>query len=1422
MKTKKLPIFLAVFMCAFMGVLFSACGPATVKEIFVKEGTINTIVEHNSTFSLDGIVVMAKLSDGKEVEISAEECEFSTINTAVVGEQTLTISYGIYTTEIKINVVKKLTTISVKDGTIANTVDHNGTLDLSNAVIVLTYSYGAPVEIAYGESGLTFGNVDTSTVGSHKALKITYNGLECYHYYDVEKVLTAIEVTGEWEQRVPFKGTFVTTGITAKATYSDNSTSNIPNNQLNISVLGTQDKSNIKQDNVVTVTYQNKTANINVEIYAVLQRIEYLSGLSNQVKYNTDLDTSNLKVTAYYNDDSSKEISQGIIVTGYNKQTLGDQELTLSYSDSSVSSPIETTKTINVYEELEAIEIQHKDPTDATTGYALINEELDTTKFNVVAVYSKNRVTLNNLPAEYAKVEFSQVDTSGIGDKLLTISYEGKEKQITVHVVESWSDVQGLVVDTISILDSSVADEVDHNASLDISKLQIVVTYTNSLMATLDYADHTAEGEEQIVVTNIDTTTTGTKYLIATYKSKQAQKQIEVKRTLVSIEVKADTKVDSIKYGTKLDLSKVVIVATYSNGETAEVSNVANNSNSFDNTNLSSQTITFSYSEQSVNSGLITKECNMDVTVYEEIESLVGIANVTTEIEYGLVYNTQPITAKVEYTSGRQVDLENASLIFSTIDTSKLGKQTLTISYTNNGKTISKNFEVIVYDILTSIAIKSGVASTVYVGQTLDVSSLVLTLYYKSGTTRDIIEGYNVTNISTDEEGDQTLVVEYQTLRTEKVIKVIKNYTIIGYNDPTFAIAYRTNSSIQNTFNTTGSKGVKGFTELNNEYVVGDDNAFVYQPIMQIKNLDNSTEELTEFKASIKVYLYSLETSAYVLLEEDLETYVTVDYITHTFQFTATAVGKKFKIEVLPYSVSEAEQDKVSASVFEFRVIDGYNAYTAKDISLFDNANVNGKWTEYKTANNIALDVNISALILHNNISITDADIPAIHFLTEAEVSTSDSDYSRAVGSLKDSTKDDLGFIYKRVLASGETFTFEGNYFTLSAQDLSLIVRQEKSGVLTPVGEGEALTVHTALFGFFGSTTNQNLSNYLLNNISLFGNTKKTDTTELSGGVIFMKTGHTNLTVYNNLSQCWFISYFFENNSNYDLTAVYTLEKVNSFDAYNTMIYCWGTYNLNIINSVLIGAGGPIMICDHVDNNQTTGEGGYITNVKVSSSILESYVAGSEGWFATYTGSGALASQIKAFSPLFENMGKTLCDTSGSKINLVAVYKSGSAEGLTNSTIRGSYEIEGRTSKLDISSDSKLLEFGKATGLFDAVTYKVYKTAYDQAISAGADEAAAQVQAQTYCASEDGVQKINANTISAVKQFAEKGMFMQTDSGAVAFPGTEGDWYKDSTYNFDGTPDADLLAQTTNSIYIYLPNGMAAVLGIFDYSTTQA
>ena len=145
-------------------------------------------------------------------------------------------------------------------------------------------------------------------------------------------------------------------------------------------------------------------------------------------------------------------------------------------------------------------------------------------------------------------------------------------------------------------------------------------------------------------------------------------------------------------------------------------------------------------------------------------------------------------------------------------------------------------------------------------------------------------------------------------------------------------------------------------------------------------------------------------------------------------------VGKTFSISVLPKYISQDELNNISASEFTFNVVDGYNVYNAADLSLFDNVNASGKWTKYKNVNGIALDLNISALILQNNITIEREDIPSSHYWTASEVSGA-TDYNRVVNSLKDSKQDDLGIITSQTSInyqpSAEAFSNAKDYMNI-------------------------------------------------------------------------------------------------------------------------------------------------------------------------------------------------------------------------------------------------------------------------------------------------------------------------------------------------------------------------------------------------------
>lgn len=733
---------------------------------------------------------------------------------------------------------------------------------------------------------------------------------------------------------------------------------------------------------------------------------------------------------------------------------------------------------------------------------------------------------------------------------------------------------------------------------------------------------------------------------------------------------------NEIVLNSQYDYSKAKIEVKMESGTVIEINSADLQFSTLDTSTVGTKILTISYTKDDV-----TITYDFAVEVYADyVTQMAIVSGINTSVELGGEFSTADAVARLTYKSGKTEDVTADKLTFSEIDTSVEGEQTLTVSYTKDGSTKSVQVKVLVYENrVVSYGVKEGTMPTeVNAGEKLDTDAIIFELQYLNGNTSEIgADELTFTEIDPYEIGEQTVSITYNNGQTQysvtKTIAVVKNYDIFGFDSPSFVIEYNANSQKQNTYTSTGSTGVKSFAETGKEYVVGTNNEFVYAPILTVIDEDLEFETLEKYKVAYKVYLVNNDNTKTLVGEE----YVKVNELEHTIKFTKDAEGKTFVISALPKFY--ADDESVFESTFQFKVIDGYNIYDAKELSIIDNVNAGGKWTEFKKENNIDLAANVSTVILHSNIEITNDDIPSLHFYTEAEVA-GDTDAERAAGSLKDADigykdtpgqaaglkpTDDgvVGAIYRRAIAENSSFTIKGNYFTISAQNLSRIVRD--SGDIST--EGEAIITHTAVLMAEAYMQNA-LSNaeFNMEDIALFGNANKSNNVELSGGVMFLKTRNVVANITNNLSQSWYMSYMFRG-PQYNDASCYTngeltetkvlvkLNKVNAFDAYNTLIYLQGAGHVEFNDCNMIGAGGPVIIADHaIDKNASSVHVGRPTFITVKNSIFESYVAGSESWFISMN-AGAIVGQIKAINDLFGGIKSTI-ESSVNDINNAYAY----------------------------------------------------------------------------------------------------------------------------------------------------------------------
>ncbi len=98
------------------------------------------------------------------------------------------------------------------------------------------------------------------------------------------------------------------------------------------------------------------------------------------------------------------------------------------------------------------------------------------------------------------------------------------------------------------------------------------------------------------------------------------------------------------------------------------------------------------------------------------------------------------------------------------------------------------------------------------------------------------------------------------------------------------------------------------------------------------------------------------------------------------------------------------------------------------------------------------------------------------------------------------------------------------------------------------------------------------------------------------------------------------------------------MEKCKVYDGFNCFVYNWGSPLVTIKECEMIGAGGPIIIQDHVDSQAS--DGGKPGKTVVINSRLESFVTGQEGWFSVVKAS-ALVPSIKALDNIFNTVNRS-------------------------------------------------------------------------------------------------------------------------------------------------------------------------------------
>lgn len=289
----------------------------------------------------------------------------------------------------------------------------NEELDLTGLDITAVYNDGSEKSIAVEEC--TISGYDQQTTGE-QTITVGYeeNGIireASFTVHVAVRELASIRLLRPEKMIYQSDDPLDLTGMSVTAVYGDSDEKKLA--ESDYEVIGyAPDKLGIQ---TITVSYTEGEITKTATFFIVIYGLEYIEAtVPDTIVYEAgkELDVTGWIVKAMYSDGDEKELtSDAYEVSGYDKDKVGEQILTVSYTEGGI---IETTKVTIRVDGLTGIEINKPDKTTYKLG-----EDLDLTGLIVKAVYSNG----DERVLENSEYEVSGYDKDTIGEQTVTVRY---------------------------------------------------------------------------------------------------------------------------------------------------------------------------------------------------------------------------------------------------------------------------------------------------------------------------------------------------------------------------------------------------------------------------------------------------------------------------------------------------------------------------------------------------------------------------------------------------------------------------------------------------------------------------------------------------------------------------------------------------------------------------------------------------------------------------------------------------------------------------------------------------------------------------------------------------------------------------------------------------------------------------------------
>ena len=615
---------------------------------------------------------------GAKTPVVLAESMVTGYNKTNIAEQNLTVTYTdndsdsatngkAFTATLKITLSDDIESMEISS-TPKQNYKYGEPLDITGGTIEIVKSSGTKT-IPITESmvkELDGSEFDSTKLGTRN-LNVTYGGITKTYEVTVSDYVVGITLTPPTKTKYQYGESLKLTGGTVQKIMASNAVTTavaLTDSSVNVSAFNP----NQTGTQVINVTYEGFTKNFGVIVEDSIQSIEIKTKPKVSYKYGEELDVTGGEINVIRSSGVTTVAITKSMVSGYNPETLGNQELTVTYEGKQAKYTVDVQDFIKDIVMVKPNKLIYK-----------LNETKDLTGGQVQTIMASGTAT-SQVAMTDSQVVVTGYDTTSVGVKTITVQYKGFTKKFGITVEDNLS---GIIIKTLP-----TKLDYKYGESLDLTGGTIEITKESGVKEIINMTPSMVSGYNSKKI--------GNQTLTVTYEGITQQFSVNVKDYISKIKVIPPTKT-KYKYGEDIDLTEGKVSLVTASGKIEEtVDLTASMISGFESKKEGTQTIKVSYK------GL---ESSFNVNIKDTIKaiSMASMPN-KTSYKYGEDIDITGTTINVVKTSGVYTINVTKDMI-SGYSPNTPGNQSITVTYAG----LKTNFIVYVEEKVISKYIKDTI-----------------------------------------------------------------------------------------------------------------------------------------------------------------------------------------------------------------------------------------------------------------------------------------------------------------------------------------------------------------------------------------------------------------------------------------------------------------------------------------------------------------------------------------------------------------------------------------------------------------------------------------------------------------------------------------------------------------------------------------